>query len=115
MDEFLDLSSQRRNGEKEDGDGDGDQREEHQGDAQDSRNVALLQPINEWVENHREEKNDGEKQKDGTQRTKNRPSDDEKKDEQNNPPRPDVRKRFMLVVGFDHGACAVLALVQGNR
>ena len=64
MDEFLNLSSQRRNSEKEDGDGDGNQREEHQRHAQDSRNAMLREPINEGIENHREEKNDGEKQED---------------------------------------------------
>jgi predicted Fe-S protein YdhL (DUF1289 family) len=103
VNEFLNLSRKRRNGEKEDCYRHGDERHEHQGYTQDSRDAVPLEPVNQRIENHRQEKNNGEKEENRPQRTKNRPSDNEEKDKQNDPPRPDVSERSVLVVGFCHG------------
>lgn len=104
MDELLDLSGKWRNREKKNCDRDRNQCHKHERHAKNSWNAVLFEPVNERIENHREEKDDREKQEDRSQRTQNGPPDNKKEDEQNNPPRPGICERFVLVVGFCHEA-----------
>jgi len=60
--------------------------------------VMLLQPDDDRVKNHGEEKNDREEQDHRLKRTQNEPDDDEQKDQPDNVPGATITQRSLLIV-----------------
>src|SRR5262249_21224269 len=59
--------------------------------------MMLLQPHNDWVENHRQKKDEGEKQDNRLKRAQNKPRDDQQKDDPNEPTRAAITQWSMLI------------------
>jgi hypothetical protein len=79
--------------------------------------VALLQPGDDRVKNHGEEKYEREEQDHRLKRPQNQPNDDEQKDEPDNPPRAVITQRSVLifVIGLFHGMPIFVLLAWNDK
>ena len=86
LNEAVDLIRQRRNGEEDNRPGDREQSEHDQSDRRHSRKAMSLQPDNDWIQDHRQEKHDREKQQDRLKRKQNEGEDNEEDQESDDSP-----------------------------
>src|SRR5207248_11549839 len=104
LQQLLAVSGQRRNRKEDDCSSDDNRRKHQEDHTRKTLNVMLLQPDDDRVKNHGEEKNDREEQDHRLKRPQNEPEDNEQKDQPDNVPSAAVTQRRVLIsmIGFFH-------------
>src|SRR5207248_9276194 len=102
--QLLALSGQRRNRKEDDCSSDNNKRKHQEDHTRKTRNVMLLQPDDDRVKNHGEEKNDREEQDHRLKRAQDQPRHNKQKDQPDNVPSAAVTQRriLILVIAFSH-------------